>query len=100
MEPSPLTQQSRPESFQPKIVRLYEALFREDEEDYDLSEGFWQEFFLLRPDAANLKRILGYLGADDLLHLQAHSQQLFFRAVSYVKHDTPPSDDVALDVLS
>ncbi|OCK88623.1 DUF1741-domain-containing protein [Cenococcum geophilum 1.58] len=100
MEPSPLTQQSRPESFQPKIVRLYEALFREDEEDYDLSEGFWQEFFLLRPDAANLKRILGYLGADDLLHLQAHSQQLFFRAVSCVKHDTPPSDEVALDTLT
>lgn len=100
MEPSPLTQQSRPESFQPKIVRLYETLFREDEEDYDLSEGFWQEFFLLRPDAASLKRILGYLGADDLLHLQAYSQQLFFQAVSYVKHSTPPSDEVALDVLS
>jgi len=28
MEPSPLIQQSRPESFQPKIVWLYEALFR------------------------------------------------------------------------
>jgi hypothetical protein len=28
MEPSPLTQDSRPEIFQPKIIRLYEALFK------------------------------------------------------------------------
>jgi hypothetical protein len=28
MEPSPLTHQPRPEVFQPKIVRLYEALFK------------------------------------------------------------------------
>lgn len=28
MEPSPLTQDSRPEIFQPKIIRLYEQLFR------------------------------------------------------------------------
>lgn len=28
MEPSPLTQDSRPEVFQPKIIHLYEALFK------------------------------------------------------------------------
>lgn len=28
MEPSPLTQDSRPEIFQPKIIRLYESLFK------------------------------------------------------------------------
>lgn len=28
MEVSPLTQQVRPETFQPKIVQLYEALFK------------------------------------------------------------------------
>jgi hypothetical protein len=28
MEPSPLTQDVRPDSFQPKIVRLYETLFK------------------------------------------------------------------------
>ena len=28
MEPSPLTQQARPEVFQQKIVELYEALFK------------------------------------------------------------------------
>lgn len=28
MEASPLTQQNRPETFQPKIVQLYETLFK------------------------------------------------------------------------
>ena len=28
MEASPLTQQARPDVFQPKIVQLYEALFK------------------------------------------------------------------------
>jgi hypothetical protein len=28
MEASPLTQQSRPETFQPKVVHLYEELFK------------------------------------------------------------------------
>lgn len=28
MEASPLTQQSRPETFKPKIVQLYEDLFK------------------------------------------------------------------------
>jgi hypothetical protein len=28
MEPSPLTQVSRPELFQPKIISLYETLFQ------------------------------------------------------------------------
>ena len=28
MEASPLTQQSRPEIFQPKVVQLYESLFK------------------------------------------------------------------------
>lgn len=28
MEASPLTQQTRPETFQPKIVQLYESLFK------------------------------------------------------------------------
>lgn len=28
MEPSPLTQDLRPDVFQPKIIQLYEALFR------------------------------------------------------------------------
>lgn len=69
MEPSPLTLQSRPDYFQPKVVRLYESLFKEEKE-IPKSEGFWEEFFLLKPDPKSLRRILDSLSPDDLLHFQ------------------------------
>lgn len=69
METSPLTQQARPQTFQPKIVHLYESLFKEDEEE-EKAEGFWQEFFLHKPEAVGLRKILGELSAEDLLHRQ------------------------------
>lgn len=78
MEPSPLTQVSRPETFQPKIVQLYEALFQspdpalDDHDDHEHSEGFWQEFFLLKPDPPSLRRVLQSLSADAMLHLQVN----------------------------
>ncbi|KAL9049345.1 MAG: hypothetical protein Q9206_005573 [Seirophora lacunosa] len=76
MEPSPLTQQDRPSVFQPKIDSLYEQLLSsvklplrpnkisfliemQDEEDQiPLSDGFWQEFFLLRADKSSLQHIV------------------------------------------
>ncbi|KAF2866097.1 hypothetical protein BDV95DRAFT_211991 [Massariosphaeria phaeospora] len=100
MEPSPLTQVSRPDTFQPKIVQLYETLFREDDDEHDLSDGFWEEFFLLRPDAASLKQILSSIDSDEMLHLQAHSQQLFLRAILRMKQATAPADENALDTLT
>ncbi|TVY19041.1 UPF0668 protein [Lachnellula arida] len=96
MEPSPLTQQARPEVFQQKIVELYEALFK-DEDDNEKSEGFWREFFLLRPDKATLQHILDGSGPDDLLHLQAQTRQLFLRAVGCIKAGSAPADSHALD---
>ena len=69
METSPLTQQARPQTFQPKIVHLYESLFKEDEEE-EKPEGFWQEFFLHKPDIASLQQILSGLSPEDLLHRQ------------------------------
>ena len=90
MEPSPLTQQARPEVFQQKIVELYETLFKvlasvkcsiatkhaniyeyfQDEDEEEKSEGFWREFFLLKPSKAELRKILIELSPDDLLHIQ------------------------------
>ena len=67
---SPLTQQTRPDSFQPKIIGLYDNLFKQDDEDLAYSDGFWGEFFLLRPDKVGLQRRLDGLTADDLLLLQ------------------------------
>lgn len=109
MEPSPLTQVSRPELFQPKIISLYETLFtrqqdeddeddENDEEHVELTEGFWHEFFLHRADPAGLKRILTAMSPDEMLHRQAHSQQLFTRAIQTVQHAAPPTDEVALEV--
>jgi hypothetical protein len=72
MEASPLTLQTRPDTFQPKIAQLYESLFKEEEE-IPKSEGFWEEFFLLKPDPSSLRKILGALTADDLLHFQVHT---------------------------
>jgi hypothetical protein len=116
MEVSPLSQQLRPESFQPKVVRLYESLFKvrrptpqyslpvltltpaKDDDEVQKSEGFWQEFFLLKPDPKSLLEILDDLSAEDLLDLQAHPQQLVIRAVARIKAGVEPSDENALDV--
>ena len=98
MEASPLTQQNRPSSFQPKIARLYDDLFRQDDEDSVDAKGFWEEFFLLRPDRPRLERQLDRLTADDLLHLQNETQQLFVRAIDQVKTGKSPAADHALDV--
>ncbi|KAF2141181.1 uncharacterized protein K452DRAFT_271832 [Aplosporella prunicola CBS 121167] len=100
MEPSPLTQQSRPDSFKPKVVQLYETLFHADNEDADHSDGFWEEFFLLKPDPASLRRVLADLSPDALLHLQAPAQQLFARAIQRIKAARAPADDIALDTLT
>lgn len=74
MEVSPLTQQARPDTFQPKIVQLYTDLLRQDDEDLADSNGFWREFFLLRPDKSGLQQLLESLHADDLLHLQVFTR--------------------------
>lgn len=101
MEPSPLTQDARPESFTPKIVRLYEALFRDDDDhELELSEGFWEEFFLLRPDSAGLVRVLGGLTPDDMLRAQEHSQKLFAGAIQRIRQAKAPSDEIALETLT
>lgn len=50
-----------------KIHRWY---WDQDEDDHDKTEGFWREFFLLKPDKATLHKILLGLNPDDLLHLQ------------------------------
>ncbi|KAI1179529.1 hypothetical protein F4777DRAFT_434818 [Nemania sp. FL0916] len=101
MEASPLTQQARPEVFQPKIVKLYEALFQDDSDaEGDKSEGFWREFFLLKPDRASLLNILDQFGPDDLIHLQPQTRQLFLRAVACLKSGNGLASLHALETLT
>ncbi|KAL1856898.1 hypothetical protein VTK73DRAFT_8204 [Phialemonium thermophilum] len=100
MDKSPLTLQPRPGAFQQKIVRLYESLLK-DEDENDKTEGFWTEFFLLRPDHAALRDILNQLGPEDLLHLQHRTRELFSRAVAVLKITSHGSADLhALDTLN
>ncbi|EFQ35310.1 uncharacterized protein GLRG_10454 [Colletotrichum graminicola M1.001] len=148
MEASPLTRQPPPEVFKPKIVELYESLFKvrktprracttqqrprcvqfihtplpaslatptlptnaspddprpgppDDDGDYERSEGFWREFFLLRPDRAALRQILDGLGPAAILALEEHTRELFARAVAAVKSGQGVADLHALDTLS
>ncbi|KAI0025897.1 DUF1741-domain-containing protein [Xylariomycetidae sp. FL0641] len=101
MEASPLTQQARPEIFQQKIVQLYEELFKDDvDAEGDKPEGFWREFFLLKPDHASLQNILAELSPDDLIHLQPQTRQLFLRAVACLKKGGGVADLHALETLT
>ncbi|PNS20990.1 hypothetical protein CAC42_3327 [Sphaceloma murrayae] len=98
MDQSPLTLQSRPDVFEPKIVQLYRQLFQ-DVEDDDKTEGFWRELFLLSPDTARLSQTLEDADAEFLLHTNHSSQQLLANAVATIRTGQAPSDEHALEVL-
>ncbi|KAF7720020.1 Uncharacterized protein PECH_008108 [Penicillium ucsense] len=101
MEASPLTQQSRPETFKPKIVELYETLVKAaDHEDVEFPEGFWREFFLLPPDRTQLHSLLDGLSADEMLGLQSQTNALFARAMHVASAGNAPADSYALDTLT
>ncbi|KAI4227218.1 MAG: hypothetical protein L6R36_002595 [Xanthoria steineri] len=101
MDASPLTQQNRPGSFQPKIHLLYEQLFEaHDDAESDFDDGFWREFFLLRPDKANLRRLLEHTSVDDLLQIQGATQLLFRQAVARINSGNGGADESALDTLT
>ncbi|CEJ62358.1 hypothetical protein PMG11_10859 [Penicillium brasilianum] len=101
MEASPLTQQSRPETFTPKIVQLYETLFKASEDVYvEPSEGFWREFFLLPPDRARLHSLLDGLTPDETLHLQTQTKHLFARAIHEASSGATAAASYALDTLA
>lgn len=99
MEASPLTQQSRPETFKPKIVQLYEDLFNRP--NYaDPGEGFWREFFLLRPEGSQLRQLLERLHPDEILNLQTQTQHLFARGVREASSGVVPNNTNALEALT
>ncbi|OQO09214.1 hypothetical protein B0A48_06106 [Cryoendolithus antarcticus] len=96
---SPLTQQTRPDVFEAKIVSLYRRLFREID-DFDHPDGFWHELFLLKPDLARLRVILDDTDAEYLIHVSQHTRELLIHAVATVEAGNAPSDEHALDTLT
>ncbi|KAK5086141.1 hypothetical protein LTR70_000219 [Exophiala xenobiotica] len=104
MEPaSPLTREVR-ESFQPKVVQLYSDLFRLDEqdvdEDFEPSEGFWREFFLLKPAKQKFHDVLEPLTADDLLHIQRQTRNYMRRSIDEFTAGRNPQNENALENLT
>ncbi|TKA77244.1 hypothetical protein B0A55_06134, partial [Friedmanniomyces simplex] len=99
MHSSPLTQQARPDVFEPKVVGLYRRLFT-DVHDDDIPAGFWAELFLLRPDQPRLRDVLGHADPGLLLQLQHHSHQLLIQSIAALKLGQAPADEHALDTLT
>ncbi|KJZ72009.1 hypothetical protein HIM_08570 [Hirsutella minnesotensis 3608] len=99
MEASPLTRQPPPEVFTPKIVELYSSLLKDDE-DGDKSDGFWREFFLLRPDRATLRSMLNDMTPAHVLQLDNRTRDLFSRAIETVKTGQGLAPLHALDTLT
>ncbi|KAK3117736.1 hypothetical protein LTR53_000546 [Teratosphaeriaceae sp. CCFEE 6253] len=97
---SPLTQQARPDVFEPKVVGLYRRLFTDSHDDDNIPEGFWAELFLLRPDITRLRELLDGTDASTLLHLQDHSHALLLNGIAALKIGRAPADEHALDTLT
>lgn len=70
----------------------------QDDEGADLSEGFWREFFLLRPERPALKRLLEELGPGDMLVLEEQTRELFAQCVEAIKGGRGVAEGHALDV--
>jgi hypothetical protein len=68
--------------------------------EFDKPEGFWREFFLLKPDRATLQRLLGDLSPDDLIALHPQTRQLFAKAVACLKKGAGNTSLHALEVCS
>lgn len=70
----------------------------QDDDDGDKSEGFWREFFLLPPNRAALRDILGGLRPSEVVLLEGQTRELFGRAVKTVKGGKGVAASHALDV--
>ncbi|GAB0136246.1 hypothetical protein EsDP_00004556 [Epichloe bromicola] len=97
MEPSPLTRQPPPEVFTPKIIELYSALFKDDYDGEEKSDGFWMEFFLLRPDPQSLRNLLNDISPSDVLLFEGRTREIFSKAIAAVKTGQGLAPQHALD---
>ncbi|KAG5977859.1 hypothetical protein E4U55_006482 [Claviceps digitariae] len=100
MEASPLTRQPPPEVLTPKILELYAALFKDDYDGEDKSDGFWREFFLLRPDCRSLRKLLNDMSPSDVLLFEGRTREIFNKAIAAVKSGQGLAPRHALDSLS
>ncbi|KAH0599670.1 hypothetical protein MHUMG1_02460 [Metarhizium humberi] len=88
MEASPLTRQPPPE-----------RLCQEDDDTEEKSDGFWAEFFLLRPDRQSLRALLNDMSPADVLTYEGRTRELFGKATVTVKTGQGLAPLHALDTL-
>ncbi|KIE02539.1 DUF1741 protein, partial [Metarhizium majus ARSEF 297] len=88
MEASPLTRQPPPE-----------RLCQEDDDTEEKSDGFWAEFFLLRPDRQSLRALLNEMSPADVLTFEGRTRELFGKAIVTVKTGQGLAPLHALDTL-
>ncbi|KAK9241029.1 hypothetical protein V1525DRAFT_393498 [Lipomyces kononenkoae] len=95
---SPLVRVERG-SLQPKIIGLYQLLFKEGAKPPD-SDGFWVEFFILKAIPSALSVTLAEFSAEDLLQMQSIVRAVFTRAVRALSDSNPTIVANALDTLT
>jgi hypothetical protein len=64
------------------------------------SEGFWKEFFLLKPDRHAFRATLNEISPSEMLQLEGRTRELFARAVATLKGGSANAASNALDVRS
>ncbi|KAK9471058.1 uncharacterized protein V1510DRAFT_368759 [Dipodascopsis tothii] len=84
---SPLVQVERG-PLRPKIIRVYEDLFK-DGSTVPENESFWLEFFLLNAKKAHLGVILANISPEHTLQFQGITQALFSRSINALVDDNP-----------
>ncbi|PHH62767.1 hypothetical protein CDD81_6755 [Ophiocordyceps australis] len=105
MEASPLTRQPPPEVFTPKIIELYSSLFlfwnyKDDHDGADKPDGFWREFFLLKPEKTHLRKMLNEMSPTDVSLLHSRTRSLFSRAIDTIKTEHGIASLHALETLT
>lgn len=104
MDPtSPLTRDVH-ESLQPKIIQLYSTVFTLTQQDQDEptlpSEGFWSEFFLLKPSRRHFHDILEPLSAGSILSINQQTRNYIRRSIYEIKSGVEPRAEHALENLA
>ncbi|KAK9322911.1 hypothetical protein V1517DRAFT_259408 [Lipomyces orientalis] len=95
---SPLVRVERG-SLQPKIIGLYQQLFKEGAKAPE-TDGFWVEFFILKANPSALSVILEGFSAEDLLQMQGIAQTVFTRGVRSLSDSNPAIVANAMETLT
>lgn len=75
-------------NIQEKVVQIYSAFFRNEDPSIG-NPNFWDEFFLLKVNAASIQQHIGKMGGSQLVKLMPIFNMLFRRSVDTLQLDHP-----------